>query len=316
MIEIIAAVGIDWLLGDPPDWPHPIRFIGWIIRKVETLVRNVFSNLYAGGVILLFTVIAVNVSLLLLVKLIIHPTFFKVIEIYMLYALLAAKCLSDEGMKVKKCIDDGNLESSRKNFAYLVGRDTENSTEKDVIKGMVETISENTVDGVLAPLMYMILGSLVGHSLTFVLIYKIVNTLDSMVGYNQAPFKEIGYASAKLDDLLNFIPARFGSVLMLISGAVLKYDFKRGLQTLIKDRLNHKSPNSGHPESAVAGLLGLQLGGDNSYFGVMVTKPAIGKAINELKSNHILDAIKIMYISEIILVVTAIALILSKGGGK
>lgn len=309
MIEIIAAVGIDWLLGDPPDWPHPIRFIGWIIRKVETLVRSVFSNLYAGGVILLFTVIAVNVSLLLLVKLIIHPTFFKVIEIYLLYAFLAARCLSDEGLKVKKCIDDGNLESSRKNFAYLVGRDTENSTEQDVIKGMVETISENTVDGVLAPLVYMILGSLIGHSLTFVLIYKIVNTLDSMVGYNQAPFKEIGYASAKLDDLLNFIPARIGSVMMLISGAMLKYDFKRGIQTFINDRLNHKSPNSGHPESAVAGLLGLQLGGDNSYFGVVVTKPTIGKAINELKSNHISDAIKIMYLSEIVLVIIAIALI-------
>lgn len=316
MIEIIAAVGIDWLLGDPPDWPHPIRFIGWIIRKVETLVRNIFTNLYAGGFILLFTVIAVNVSLLLLMKLIIHPTFFKVIEIYMLYALLAARCLSDEGLKVKKSIDEGNLESSRKNFAYLVGRDTENCNEKDVIRGMVETISENTVDGILAPLMYMILGSFFGHGLTFILIYKTVNTLDSMVGYHQPPFKEIGFASAKMDDLLNFIPARIGSVLMLISGAILNHDFNRGVRTFLKDRKNHKSPNSGHPESAVAGLLGLQLGGNNSYFGVLVSKPTIGSKVNELNSDHIQDAIKIMYLSEIMLLILSLTINLMFGGGK
>ncbi len=316
MIEIMVAACIDWLFGDPPDWPHPVRFIGWIIRKVETLVRSVFTNLYIGGFILLFTVIAVNVSLLSLIELIIHPTFFKVIEIYMLYALLAAKCLSDEGLKVKKCIEEGNLESSRKNFAYLVGRDTENCNEKDVIRGMVETISENTVDGVLAPLMYMILGSLIGHGLTFVLIYKIVNTLDSMVGYNQAPYKEIGYASAKLDDLLNFIPARIGSIFMLISGAMLKLDLKRGIQTFMKDRKNHKSPNSGHPESAVAGLLGVQLGGSNTYFGVLVSKPIIGSVINELKSKHIKEAIKIMYLSEFLLLITAFVTIQSIGGGK
>lgn len=316
MIEIMTAVCIDWLFGDPPDWPHPIRFIGWIIRKVETLVRKVFSNLYTGGFILLFTVIAVNVSLLSLIKLIIHPTFFKVIEIYLLYALLAAKCLSDEGLKVKKSIDEGNLESSRKSFAYLVGRDTENCNEKDVIRGMVETVSENTVDGVLAPLMYMIFGSLFGHGLTFVLIYKSVNTLDSMVGYHQPPYKEIGYASAKMDDLLNFIPARIGSVLMLISGAILKYDFIRGVQTFIKDRKNHKSPNSGHPESVVAGLLGLQLGGNNTYFGVLVSKSTIGSAHNDLKSYHIHDAIKIMYLSEIMLIIIVLIIILSSGGGK
>ncbi|MDW7661159.1 MAG: adenosylcobinamide-phosphate synthase CbiB [Bacillota bacterium] len=315
MIEIIAAVGIDWLLGDPPDWPHPIRFIGWIIRKVESLVRKFLTNLYAGGFILLFTVIAVNVSLLLLIKLIIHPTFFKVIEIYMLYALLAARCLSDEGHKVKKCIDEGNLESSRKNFAYLVGRDTENCNEKDVIRGMVETISENTVDGILAPLIYMILGSFFGHGLTFVLIYKTVNTLDSMVGYHQPPFKEIGFASAKMDDLLNFIPARIGSILMLISGAILNFDFNRGVRTFIKDRKNHKSPNSGHPESAVAGLLGLQLGGDNTYFGVLVSKPTIGSKVNELNSGHINDAIKIMYLSEILLLISAFTINLMFGGG-
>ncbi len=316
MIEIMVASCIDWLLGDPPDWPHPIRFIGWIIRKVETLVRSIFANLYIGGFILLFTVIAVNVSLLSLIELIIHPIFFKIIEIYLLYALLAAKCLGDEGLKVKKCIDEGNLESSRKNFAYLVGRDTENCNEKDVIRGLVETISENTVDGVLAPLMYMILGSFTGHGLALVLIYKTVNTLDSMVGYHQPPYKEIGYASAKMDDLLNFIPARFGSLIMLIAGAILKYDLKRGILTFIKDRKKHKSPNSGHPESAVAGLLGLQLGGNNTYFGVLVPKPTIGIMINDLKSNHINDAIKIMYLSEFILLIAAFVLIQLIGGGK
>jgi adenosylcobinamide-phosphate synthase len=316
MMEIVVAVGIDWLLGDPPDWPHPIRFIGWVIRKMETLVRNTFSNLYTGGFVLLFTVIAVNVSLLSLVRLIIHPTFFKVIEIYLLYALLAAKCLSDEGLKVKKHIDDGNLDASRKNFAYLVGRDTENCTEKDVIRGMVETVSENTVDGVLAPLMYMIIGSLIGHGLTFVLVYKIVNTLDSMVGYVQAPYREIGYASAKMDDMLNFIPARIGAIAMLLSGVLLRYDFKNGVKTFMKDRKNHKSPNSGHPESAVAGLLGLQLGGSNSYFGEMVFKPTIGIAMKEPKSIHIMDTIKIMYLSEILVIIIAGALVLLIGGGR
>ncbi len=203
-------------------------------------------------------------------------------------------------MKVKKALDSGNLDSARLKLSYLVGRDTKSLSQSDVTRGVVETVAENTIDGVLAPLFYMIIGIPFGLSLEFALIYKVVNTLDSMVGYIQPPYKEIGFASAKMDDLMNFIPARIGAFIMILTGAFIGKDVKNGFKIFIRDRNNHKSPNSGHPESAIAGLLGIQIGGSNVYFGNLVVKPTIGDANDPIKPKHISETIQVMIGAELL----------------
>jgi len=301
LINIGIAIILDLLIGDPPDWPHPIRFFGWIIGNVEKWVRKVIKNLYIGGFLLLFGSLIGALVPILLMKFIIPPFLYKFIEIYLLYTFLASRCLSDEARKVKKVLDSGDIQSARQKLSYLVGRDTKSLSQSEVTRGVVETVAENTIDGVLAPLFFMILGIPFGLSIEFALIYKVVNTLDSMVGYIHSPYKEIGYASAKMDDLLNFIPARIGALAMLLTGALLGKNTKNGFDVFIRDRNNHKSPNSGHPESAIAGLLGIQLGGSNVYFGNLVVKPTIGNSINEINAYHITETIQVMIGSELLI---------------
>jgi len=187
-INILLAVLLDLLIGDPPNWPHPIRFIGWMIAKIEKFVRRNINNLYFGGLILMAGTIFATVMPVLFIKAIIHPTFFRIIEIYLLYTCLASKCLAQEGLKVKKTLDDNDIVMARKQLSYLVGRDTTTLDAPEITRGVVETIAENTIDGVIAPLFYMILGSFFGISVVFALAYKVVNTLDSMVGYIHPPY--------------------------------------------------------------------------------------------------------------------------------
>lgn len=316
LVNIGIAVLLDWLVGDPPNWPHPVRFIGWLISKFEKIIRRFSNNLYVGGFVLMFLTVSTVVALYTLAASICHPYFLKILDIYLLYTCLACKCLKDEAIKVKHLIQSNQIEASRKELSYLVGRDTDTLTEEQVLRGIIETVSENTVDGILAPLFYMLVGSLFvfnGLSLTVVLalIYKSVNTLDSMVGYMQAPYKEIGMISAKTDDLLNFIPARLGAVFMLLAGVILKLNFKNGFDMMVRDHKNHKSPNCGYPESVTAGLLGIQLGGTNVYFGEQVYKPTIGNKLRTFEVMDIDKSVKVMYVSESLLLLWGILLLIS-----
>lgn len=306
LLNIGIAIGLDLLIGDPPSWPHPIRLMGWGIRKLEKQLRKLKLNLYGAGVILLLAMISGVVLSVQLLKFISHPIFFNIIQIYLLYTCLAARCLADEALKVKHVLGSGDLNLARKQISYLVGRDTQTLNETDITKATIETVSENTIDGVLAPLFYMLMGIPMGLSLEFVMIYKVVNTLDSMVGYVQQPYKEIGWASAKFDDVLNFIPARLGSIVMLIAGMFLGKNGFEGFRIFFRDRKNHKSPNSGHPESAVAGMLEIQLGGTNIYFGERVIKPTLGDGKNKVQPDMINSTIWIMILSEILVYVMAI----------
>ena len=306
LLNIGIAIGLDLLIGDPPNWPHPIRLMGWGIRKLEKQLRKLKLNLYGAGVILLLAMISGVVLSVQLLKFISHPIFFNIIQIYLLYTCLAARCLADEALKVKHVLGSGDLSLARKQISYLVGRDTQTLNETDITKATIETVSENTIDGVLAPLFYMLMGIPMGLSLEFVMIYKVVNTLDSMVGYVQQPYKEIGWASAKFDDVLNFIPARLGSIVMLIAGMFLGKNGFEGFRIFFRDRYNHKSPNSGHPESAVAGMLEIQLGGTNTYFGERVIKPTLGDGKNKVQPDMINSTIWIMILSEILVYVMAI----------
>lgn len=313
LVDIGIAVLLDWLIGDPPNWPHPVRFIGWLISNLEKMIRRFFGNLYVGGFVLAFLTVTIVVMLYTITAMISHPYFLKILNIYLLYTCLACKCLKDEAIKVKKLIESNQIEASRKELGYLVGRDTDNLTEKQVLRGILETVSENTVDGILAPLFYMFLGSLilgtnVSMAVVFALIYKSVNTLDSMVGYMQAPYREIGMISAKTDDVLNFIPARLGALFMLFAGFLLRYNVKEGFKIMKRDHGNHKSPNCGYPESVTAGLLGIQLGGTNVYFGQEVYKPTLGDKHRDFDAMDIDRSVRIMYGSEGLLFLMGVAL--------
>jgi len=309
---LLTVCLIDYFVGDPPNWPHPIRYIGLLIKKYEKLIRSLkWMNLKVGGFFLTgltvgTTVLAVHY--LLIVAEIIHPIIKTILSIYLLYTSMAAKCLDVETMKVYNALSNKDISESRKMLSYLVGRDTSQLNESEIIRGSVETVAENTIDGVLAPLFYVGIGFILGIPVQMAFMYKAINTLDSMVGYIQQPYTEIGFASAKLDDIANYIPARIGSLMMLLSGAILGHDWKNGMKILTRDNKNHKSPNCGYPEAVAAGLLQIQLGGTNTYFGQILYKPTIGDSIKELKSRHIVDVIKIMYGAEAIMLVLIIIL--------
>lgn len=302
---LIVPVLLDMIIGDPPDVPHPVRYIGWIIKRYENMIRKSNINLKIGGFLLtglsLITVTVV-ITLILFISQKINTYLYIIISIYLLYTSLASKCLDVETRKVYKSLLEEDIDDSRKKLSYLVGRDTINLTKEEITRGAVETVAENTIDGVLAPLIFIGIGMYFGYPVQFAFIYKTINTLDSMVGYMNKKYKDIGYASAKLDDIANYIPARIGSLLMLIGGTALGYDGFNGLKISERDSRNHKSPNCGYPESVVAGLLNIQLGGTNTYFGEKVYKPTIGDKNLEIEPRNIIDTIKIMYASEIILV--------------
>ena len=303
---LFIVLSLDFILGDPPNWPHPIRYVGNLISKTEKFIRKNFENLKVGGfflVIICLSTVFIVFNLLMRATYLIHPVVNKIVTIYFLYTSIAGKCLDVEAKKVYRKIKENKLEESRKALSYLVGRDTTQLNFNQIIRGVVDTVSENTIDGVLAPLMYMIIGFYFNMPVEFVFIYKTINTLDSMVGYTQEPYREIGFASAKLDDIANYIPARLGSVVMLLAGLILKMDIKNGIKIFIRDKRNHKSPNCAYPESVVAGLLQIQLGGTNTYFGEEVYKPTIGDSLVDIKAEHINKTSKIIYMSEVLVLV-------------
>ncbi|MDN5300371.1 MAG: adenosylcobinamide-phosphate synthase [Clostridiales bacterium] len=305
---ILFAILLDWIIGDPPTWPHPVRVFGWWIRVLEKFVRAVFKNLYIGGGMLWFFAVSVPMLILYIFSITFPPILWTAFSIYLMFTSLAAKCMKDEAYKVKRLLDNNALSESQKELGYLVGRDTANLTKPQVLRGIIETVSENTIDGILAPLFYMLIGAPFGLSVYFAVAYKVINTLDSTIGYMQAPYKEIGFVSAKIDDLANYIPARLGAILMLVAGGLVKQDLKNGWYILKRDCRNHKSPNCGFPEAVTAGLLRIQLGGTNTYFGEVVVKPTIGDAVKTLETTDIEKSIRVLYVAEVLLMLLAIVI--------
>ncbi|WP_202127661.1 adenosylcobinamide-phosphate synthase CbiB [Clostridium sp. C8-1-8] len=296
MISIFVALIVDLIVGDPYWFPHPVRFIGKYIiafqRLVESMKLKEFG-LKVAGVILTLTTVGITFSItFFLLKFCkdISIYLYFIINVFIMWTTVAAKCLASEGIKIYKIIKTGDIVSARKQLSYIVGRDTENLNESQIAKAVIETISENCSDGVIAPLFYMFIG---GAPLAMA--YKAANTLDSMVGYKEGIFLNFGWASAKFDDLVNFIPARITGIMMIFSAFIFGYDYKNSAYIFKRDRKNHSSPNSAHPEAAVAGALGVELGGINYYFGKPVVKPTIGIGKNILDVEYIKDSIKLMY---------------------
>ena len=300
MIHLLALVlgfCIDLIFGDPHSIPHPVVLIGRLISATEKLVRKVFPKTVrgenvAGGVLwLLVVLISTAVPLgILYLGYKISPWLGLALESIMCWQILATKSLKVESMKVYTALKAGDPAEYRRAVSMIVGRDTAALDDKAVARAAVETVAENTSDGIIAPMLYLAIG---GAPLGF--FYKAVNTMDSMLGYVEMPYKNIGLVPAKMDDFFNFLPARLSALLMLLTGWLEGLDGKQGWRIWRRDRRNHASPNSAQTESVCAGLLGLRLAGDAYYHGVLHKKPYIGDPVREIEYEDIPRACRLLY---------------------
>ena len=297
ILALILGFLLDLAFGDPRWLYHPIRLIGNLIAWAEKPFRAVFPKSEKGeltaGVFFAVFVVAVSSAvpalvLFLAAKLSIWLAF--ALEVFWSFQILAAKSLKTESMRVYEALKEGELEKARKAVSMIVGRDTERLTEEGVAKAAVETVAENSSDGVVAPLIFLAVG---GPVLGF--FYKSVNTLDSMVGYKNDRYLYFGRFSAKLDDVLNFIPARISGLLLVTASPLAGLDVKGAWRIFKRDRKNHASPNSAQTEAAAAGALGVQLAGDAWYFGKLYKKPTIGDALRPVGYEDIRRVNRLMY---------------------
>lgn len=305
LASLVLGFALDLLVGDPHGFPHPVILIGKWISLVEKGVRKIFPKTLwgeriAGGV--LWCAVAsvcyiVPAGILWLCNEV-SPWLALGVESIMCWQILATKSLKDESMKVYTALRSGDLEQARYAVSMIVGRDTENLDDKAIARAAVETVAENTSDGIVAPLLYLILG---GAPLGF--FYKGVNTMDSMVGYVEMPYRNIGLVPAKMDDLMNFIPARISALMMLLGGTLLGMDGNNGWRIFHRDRYNHASPNSAQTESVCAGLLGVQLAGDAWYHGVLHKKKYIGDPMRQIEYEDIPRACRLLYATAVLSVV-------------
>lgn len=309
---------LDLVLGDPHFLPHPVRLMGKLISGTEKKLRKNRTRTSAtaefrSGTALIFVVLACTAAAAWIVLYAAYSLHFYVgmaMEILMTYQILAAKCLKAESMKVYECLKEGSLERARAAVSMIVGRDTETLNEEGIARAAIETVAENTSDGVIAPMLYMAVG---GPALGF--LYKAVNTMDSMIGYKNDAYLYFGRAAAKLDDIVNYVPSRISAGFMIAASFLLGKEFsgKRACYIYRRDRRNHASPNSAQTESVCAGALGIRLGGDGRYFGKTVKKPYIGDNQRPIEYEDIKRANKLMYAAAILCELLCVLLILGRG---
>lgn len=308
LIELAFAFVLDFAIGDPQWSYHPMRLIGRSIEGMEYLLRKLPIPERVRGILL--TMIIVSGTYLVTHAVVLLSRQWSalsemIIGAVIIYFAISVKSLADESKKIMTALKENDLMKARKALSLIVGRDTANLSQEQVVRACVETIAEGSVDGVLSPLFYAFIG---GPSAAMA--YKAVNTLDSMVGYKSEKYVRFGWASARLDDLANYIPARVSAVLIPIASFLCGCGFKGSLRIAFQDGRKHESPNSGIPEAAIAGALGVQLGGASTYQGEFVEKPFIGDAQNPLTTKSIAIAIKIMYVTSILFMVCGIGVIL------
>ena len=306
MVQSLAALIIgsilDFILGDPRGLWHPVQGIGWVISRLERILRRIFPSgktgeRWAGGLLVILTLlISVGLpALLLLLLSFIHPLLSFLLSCIFCWQMLAAKSLRVESMKVQEALEQEGLEAGRRAVSMIVGRDTRDLTEEGVIKAAVETVAENTSDGVTAPLFYMILAGPLGG-----IAYKAVNTMDSMVGYKNETYQYFGTCAARLDDAANFIPARLSALFMIAAAFLAGYDGKNAWRIFKRDRKKHKSPNAAHTEAVMAGALNVRLAGDAWYFGKLFKKPFIGDDIRTVERQDIARACRLEYVTALL----------------
>ena len=282
--QVIVALALDLLLGDPQWLPHPVRLIGWLTARLEGNSRALLPAKAAGVATVLLTLTATGFATwtLLAGANALHPALGTAVSILLLYTSFAVRDLIRHGQQVSQALAANDLPLARQRVAWLVSRDTAHLDAQGVSRATVESIAENLVDGITAPLFFALLGGPIG-----VMLYKAASTMDSMFGYKNERYREFGWAAARLDDLLNFLPARLTGCLIPLAALLLGLDWRNSWRIFRRDRLNHASPNSGHSEAAVAGALTVRLGGTNIYFGQTLHKPTIGEAYRAIEPQDI-----------------------------
>ncbi|HEB4873729.1 TPA: cobalamin biosynthesis protein [Kluyvera ascorbata F0526] len=289
---------LDFIIGDPHSWPHPVRWIGNLINAVQRAVRRVCHSdlaLRVGGGVMWLAVVGLTYAIawgVLHLAASVHPWLGFGVEVWMIFTVLAGRCLAQSAQAVERPLRAGDLAESRIKLSWIVGRDTSQLQPEQINRAVVETVAENTVDGIIAPLFFLLLG---GAPLAMA--YKAVNTLDSMVGYKHEKYRAIGMVSARLDDVANFIPARLSWLLIGLAAFICRDNGARALHIGWRDRKNHSSPNCAWSEATVAGALGIHLGGPNDYFGERVNKPWIGDEHRPIAIDDISRTIRLMWVA-------------------
>lgn len=294
---IPAAYVLDLLLGDPQTIWHPVRLIGRLIEELEKRLNNEhYNRKIAGMVLVVLTTVTVMIAVwgLLRLSAMVHLYLFYGVSILLVYYSLSIRALADEAGKIRRNLENGDMDQARNDLSMIVGRDTQNLDEPEIIRATVETVAESTMDGIIAPLFYVFLGGPV-----LVWFYKTVNTLDSMVGYQNERFKEFGWASAKLDSLLNLIPAKITSFLINVSMFFYGKNWLNSMRWTAKYIFAGPASNGDTAEASMAGGLGVRLGGINFYDSQAVRKPFIGDAFEPLSIEHIHQSIVVSYASSI-----------------
>ena len=305
LVALVMGYILDLIFGDPYWMPHPVRFIGNLISILEKVIRRFMPKTkrgeYIGGIILTVMVVSISMVIPLVIILMaksINTYLALTVESFMCYQILATKSLKVESMKVYDELAKNDLPSARKAVSMIVGRDTKDLTFSGVAKAAVETVAENTSDGIIAPMIFIAIG---GAPMGF--FYKAINTMDSMVGYKNEKYINFGRFAAKLDDVVNYLPARISAYEMILSSFFLRYDYKNAFKIYKRDRYNHASPNSAQTESVCAGALDIQLAGNAYYFGKLYEKPTIGDNIREINYDDIKKANRLLYCTSFISIV-------------
>lgn len=305
LVALVMGYILDLIFGDPYWMPHPVRFIGNLISILEKVIRRFMPKTkrgeYIGGIILTVMVVSISMVIPLVIILMaksINTYLALTVETFMCYQILATKSLKVESMKVYDELEKNDLPSARKAVSMIVGRDTKDLTFSGVAKAAVETVAENTSDGIIAPMIFIAIG---GAQMGF--FYKAINTMDSMVGYKNEKYMNFGRFAAKLDDVVNYLPARISAYQMILSSFFLRYDYKNAFKIYKRDRYNHASPNSAQTESVCAGALDVQLAGNAYYFGKLYEKPTIGDDIREINYDDIKKANRLLYCTSFISIV-------------
>jgi adenosylcobinamide-phosphate synthase len=301
-LGLAAAFILDLIVGDP-EWSfHPIRLIGKLITCLENVLRTVSPNRIAektGGILLFLSVIIITYSTvwaLIYCAYSINEYCGFILTATIVFFSLSIKSLGKAAQAVKRALADEDEAGARKYLAHIVGRDTETLSREEIVRATVETIAENTSDGIVAPLFFLMVG---GAPLA--MSYKAINTLDSMVGYKDEKYCHFGWASARCDDLANYFPARITAFLLVTGAFLLRKDWKNALRTMVRDAAKHASPNSGYPESAVAGALKIRLGGTNYYRGIAQTTHFLGNQSAPLNEQAIGNSVNMMYCASLLM---------------
>lgn len=290
---VACAALVDLVIGDPVWRFHPVRLIGALIKKLEAVSRRMIHSEKAAGaatVLITLAVVAAVVALLVRGAEFISPVLADLVSIFLIYTTLSARDLADHATAVFKALDKGDIDKARKLVGRIVGRDTDSLDQRGVARAATESVAENCVDGVTAPLIFAFVFGPAGAML-----YKAVNTMDSTFGYKNEKYINFGWASARLDDLANYIPARLTVFFIVAASVITKQNYRESLKIAFRDGRNHLSPNSGWSEAGFAGALGVELGGEVTYHGKPKSAPLIGEPGEPIKAKHIQAAVSLMY---------------------